>query len=78
MGHGITQALGAAGIEVALCGRTAEAALAGRERLAASLRRQVARGRVEAEREAAILLSREGLGSDAGWTRLRVCDRVRS
>jgi len=56
MGLGITQALGAAGIEVALCGRTAEAALAGRERLAASLRRQVARGRVEAEREAAILL----------------------
>ncbi len=56
MGLGITQALGAAGIEVALCGRTAEAALAGRERLAASLRRQVARGRLEAEREAAILL----------------------
>ena len=56
MGLGITQALGAAGIEVALCGRNAEAALAGRERLAASLRRQVARGRVEAEREAAILL----------------------
>ena len=56
MGLGITQALGAAGIEVALCGRTAEAALAGRERLAASLRRQVARGRVEAESEAAILL----------------------
>jgi 3-hydroxyacyl-CoA dehydrogenase len=56
MGLGITQALSAAGIEVALCGRTAEAALAGRERLAASLRRQVARGRVEAEREAAILL----------------------
>ena len=55
MGLGIAQALGAAGVEVALSGRTAEAALAGRERLAASLQRQVSRGRLEAESEAAIL-----------------------
>ena len=33
MGLGIAQALGAAGIEVSLCGRTVEAAQAGRERL---------------------------------------------
>jgi 3-hydroxyacyl-CoA dehydrogenase len=72
MGLGITQALGAAGVEVALSGRTAVAAHAGRERLAAALRRQVARGRLEAESEAAILscvrasvLTRDGIAGCA-------------
>jgi len=54
MGLGITQAMAAAGIEVALCGRSAEAAEAGLDRLAASLRRQISRGRLSAESEAAI------------------------
>lgn len=55
MGLGIAQALGAAGIEVWLCGRTVEAAQAGRERLSSSLRRQVSRARLDGASEAAIL-----------------------
>ena len=55
MGLGIAQALGASGFEVSLCGRTAEAAQAGRERLSASLQRQVSRARLDGESEAAIL-----------------------
>jgi 3-hydroxyacyl-CoA dehydrogenase len=72
MGLGIAQALGATEVEVALCGRTAEAAEAGRERLSSSLRRQVLRGRLDAESEAAILsrvtasdLTREGVAGCA-------------
>jgi len=68
MGLGIAQALAAAGLEVVLCGRTAEAAQAGRERLSASLRRQVSRARLDIENQAAILsrvrasvLSRDGI-----------------
>jgi 3-hydroxyacyl-CoA dehydrogenase len=62
MGLGIAQAFAAAGVEVALCGRDVEAARAGRERLADSLRRKVSRGRLDAASEAAIL-SRVSLSS---------------
>ena len=55
MGLGIAHALAASGINVALCGRSLEAARAGRERLTASLHRQVTRGRLAADDEAAIL-----------------------
>ena len=55
MGLGIAQAVAAAGIHVVLCGRDAAAAHAGRERLEGTLRRQVARGRLDAAAEAAIL-----------------------
>ena len=55
MGLGIAQTLAAAGVEIALCGRSLDAARAGRERLAASLHRQVARGRLAADDEAAVL-----------------------
>jgi 3-hydroxyacyl-CoA dehydrogenase len=72
MGLGIAQALGAMEVEVALCGRTAEAAEAGRERLSSLLRRQVLRGRLDSESEAAILsrvtasvLTREGVAGCA-------------
>jgi 3-hydroxyacyl-CoA dehydrogenase len=68
MGLGVAQALGAAGIEVSLCGRTAAAARAGHERLSVSLRRQVSRARLDGESEAAILsrvkasvLTRDGI-----------------
>ena len=72
MGLGIAQALGTSGFEVSLCGRTAEAAQAGRERLSASLRRQVSRARLDGESEAAILsrvrasvLTRDGIAGCA-------------
>ena len=55
MGLGIAQAVAAAGIEVALCGRDAAAAEAGVQKLAASLRHQVSRGRLSERGEAAIL-----------------------
>jgi 3-hydroxyacyl-CoA dehydrogenase/enoyl-CoA hydratase/3-hydroxybutyryl-CoA epimerase len=54
MGLGIAQAFAASGAELVLCGRDEEAARRGRDRLAASLARQVARGRLEASIEAAI------------------------
>ncbi len=72
MGLGIAQALGAAGFEVSLCGRTAAAAQAGRERLSISLSRQVSRARLDGESEAAILsrvrasvLTRDGVAGCA-------------
>ena len=52
MGLGLAQAIAGAGIEVALCGRDPAVA---RERLASALRRQVARGRLSAAEEAAIV-----------------------
>ena len=48
MGLGIAQAVAASGSKVVLCGRSAEAAQAGRRRLTAALEREVARGRLEA------------------------------
>ena len=72
MGLGIAQALGAAGIEVSLCGRTVGAAQVGRERLSASLRRLVSRARLDGASEAAILsrvrasvLTRDGIAGCA-------------
>ena len=55
MGLGIAEACAAAGFAVALIGRDLAAAAAGRDRLAASLRRRVERGRMDAARAAAIL-----------------------
>jgi 3-hydroxyacyl-CoA dehydrogenase/enoyl-CoA hydratase/3-hydroxybutyryl-CoA epimerase len=55
MGLGIAQTVATAGIEVALCGRDVAAAEAGVAKLAASLRRQVLRKRLEAADAAAIL-----------------------
>ena len=55
MGVGIAWALGAAGVEVEIRGRDLAAGEAGRQRLAASLARQVARGRMYASVGAAIL-----------------------
>lgn len=55
MGSGIAWALAAAGVDVSLCGRDLPAAEAGLARLAGSLRRQVARGRLDAANEASIL-----------------------
>jgi 3-hydroxyacyl-CoA dehydrogenase len=52
MGLGLAQAIAAAGLEVALCGRDPAAA---RERLTSALRRQVDRGRLGGAEEAAIL-----------------------
>lgn len=55
MGLGIAQAIAAAGIEVALCGRDAAAAEGGLQKLAAALRHQVSRGRLPDQSAAAIL-----------------------
>jgi 3-hydroxyacyl-CoA dehydrogenase len=55
MGLGISQTLAAAGVDVVLCGRDLAASEAGRDRLAASLRRQVAKGRLAASDETAVL-----------------------
>jgi 3-hydroxyacyl-CoA dehydrogenase len=55
MGLGIAQAFAAAGVNVTLCGRDEEAARRGRERLAASLARQVVRGRIDAAAETDLL-----------------------
>ena len=55
MGLGIAQAFAAAGVNVILCGRDEEAARRGRERLAASVARQAARGRIDASDETDLL-----------------------
>lgn len=72
MGLGIAQVVAAAGLEVVLMGRDAAAARAGRDRLAAQLARQVARGRMT-DAAAGELMSRvhaddgnNGSGSNTG------------
>jgi 3-hydroxyacyl-CoA dehydrogenase/enoyl-CoA hydratase/3-hydroxybutyryl-CoA epimerase len=55
MGLGIAQAFAAAGSGVALCGRDEAASRRGRERLVASLARQLARSRLDRAAEARIL-----------------------
>ena len=47
MGLGIAQAFAAAGADVVLCGRDEGASRRGHDKLAASLSRQVARGRLD-------------------------------
>jgi 3-hydroxyacyl-CoA dehydrogenase/enoyl-CoA hydratase/3-hydroxybutyryl-CoA epimerase len=73
MGLGIAQAFAAAGADVFLCGRDEAAAVRGRERLAAGLARQAARGRLAAPDEARILARINAVEMDSG---LRDCELV--
>jgi 3-hydroxyacyl-CoA dehydrogenase len=73
MGLGIAQAFAATGAGVVLCGRDRAAAERGRERLAVSLARQVARGRLEPAVEAGILARVDAAAIAPG---LRDCDLV--
>ena len=73
MGLGIAQAFAAAGAAVVLCGRDNEASRRGRDRLAAALARQVARGRADAAAEAAVLARVETAAMASG---LGDCDLV--
>jgi 3-hydroxyacyl-CoA dehydrogenase/enoyl-CoA hydratase/3-hydroxybutyryl-CoA epimerase len=66
MGLGIAEACAAAGFSVALSGRHLAAAVAGRDRLAASLRRRVERGRIDPARAGAILAKVEPAEGLAG------------
>ncbi|HRH85252.1 MAG TPA: 3-hydroxyacyl-CoA dehydrogenase family protein [Rubrivivax sp.] len=65
MGLGITRIAAAAGCEVLLLGRDPAAALVGRQRLAAQLEREVARGRTTAEQSARVLAGVRAASSDA-------------
>ena len=73
MGLGIAQAFAAAGAAVVLCGRDEEASRRGHNRLAASLARQVARGRLDGAVEASVLARVEAA---AMGSRLCDCDLV--
>jgi 3-hydroxyacyl-CoA dehydrogenase len=64
MGLGIAQAVAASGSTVVLCGRNAEAARAGRQRLTATLEREIARGRLEATGAVETLARVEAAESD--------------
>lgn len=71
MGLGITQVVAAAGIEVLLLGRNHGSAVAGVDRLAANVARQVARGRLHATAANALLARVLPAASDAA---LAGCD----
>ncbi len=73
MGLGIAQAFAAAGADVVLCGRDEDASRRGRERLTASLARQVARGRLDPAASADLLARVEPTAIGAG---IRTCDLV--
>ncbi len=73
MGLGIAQAFAAAGADVALCGRDEGASLRGCVRLAASLARQVARGRLDPAAETSVLARVEPAAIGAS---LRTCGLV--
>ena len=76
MGLGIAQAVARVGIEVLLCGRNAEAAHAGGERLENAIERQVARGRLERSRRRRDFRERRGGGRRRGARRVRNRHRV--
>src|SRR6516164_6335361 len=69
MGLGIAQAFAAAGAAVVLCGRDEEASRRGHNTLAASLARQVVRGRLDGAVEASVLARVEAAAIGS-----RLCD----
>jgi 3-hydroxyacyl-CoA dehydrogenase/enoyl-CoA hydratase/3-hydroxybutyryl-CoA epimerase len=73
MGLGVAQAFAASGAQVLLLGRDEGSARRGAGRLAASLARQVARGRLDSAAEAAILARVEPVSADSA---LKACDLV--